>query len=65
MKDRAPNGPCQCAAYPFPHRPGGGPCATDPNGPMCCGHPMVVTEHYCPTYGYDNHYVCQQCGDNY
>ena len=35
---------CHCAAYPFPHRAGSGPCVGDEPGPFCgcCGQPCGV-----------------------
>lgn len=31
--------PCHCAAYPFPHRPGGGSCSADSDSICKHGYP--------------------------
>lgn len=41
--------PCQCVAYPFPHRGGGGSCADpgkDPGGCGDCEHAMIVPDPF-------------------
>lgn len=48
MKQRHDYEPCNCSAYPFPHRPGGGACnvefLTDPVCSNCFHNCGVVVE---------------------
>ena len=50
--------PCRCDAYPFPHRPGGGACESDPD--IECSHHKYFDPYewqyrrgeYCPYCDY-------------
>lgn len=56
------NQPCDCIAYPFPHRPGGGACSGGVICPMC-KHEMYEAKFdsergeslwRCPNCGYED-----------